>query len=544
VGVTALSFAASTIIAAYLFDRAGVRLAPLAVLAVALSASAVLWLALRPRTDWRRRDDLLGFTAVVLTSWAWLLWRSRPWYLPLGGGPDITHHLLLVDYIERHWHLVHDPAVEPYLGEMVHYTPGVHILTTMVGAWLRSDGLHALHGTVSALVALKLGFVYLIALRLIPDRMPRLPLATASAVLVLLAHAYVLDSFMHDSFLAQAVSESFAIVMWWTLVVWDETPWASILAVFALAGTAAFLTWPVWIGPPGVALGLTLLLRREPSLRARAAHGLVAALPIALVAVLYIMGRTGWLQMTTTEGAVLPPLVDKYGRWFLASAGVGLLIAPFLPRTRATLFLLAGILLQAAALYLLARAHGNTSPYLAFKTFYLAPYPLAVLAVLPAAAVWRAARIPATLAAARLVAWMLCAFVSYKVLRPIVTSPRETPAISEPLFLASRWARDHVPTGCVAYMVADDDTSYWLHLAMLRNRRMSSRTGDNNTYNLGETIVRWYEPGGLPYAIADLPALNRDVREDLNVLAQFDTAAVVKRKGPSACADANLPPPP
>ncbi len=147
---------------------------------------------------------------------------------------------------------------------MVHYTPGVHILAALAGAWVRSDGLHALHAVVSASAALKAGFVYLIALRLLPRELPRIPLAVLSAVLLLLPRAYVLDSFMHDSFLAQVVSEGFAVAMWWALVAWDDAPWAGTLALFALMGCGAFLTWPVWVGPLGAALGLVLLFRRQP----------------------------------------------------------------------------------------------------------------------------------------------------------------------------------------------------------------------------------------------------------------------------------------
>ena len=37
------------------------------------------------------------------------------------------------------WRLVHDPPVEAYLGEMVHYTPGAHLLASLVGP-LDRDG--------------------------------------------------------------------------------------------------------------------------------------------------------------------------------------------------------------------------------------------------------------------------------------------------------------------------------------------------------------------------------------------------------------------
>ena len=90
-GVTALSLAASAIIAAYLLDRVGVAFTPFVVLPVALIPPAILFIWLRSRADWRRRDELLEqLSGIVLTSWAWLVWRSRPWFLPLGGGP--RHH--------------------------------------------------------------------------------------------------------------------------------------------------------------------------------------------------------------------------------------------------------------------------------------------------------------------------------------------------------------------------------------------------------------------------------------------------------------------
>jgi hypothetical protein len=122
---------------------------------------------------------------------------------------------------------------------------------------------------------------------------------------------------------------------------------------------------------------------------------------------------------------------------------------------------------------------------------------------------------------------------------------RNPPGVTEPVWQAGVWAREHLPRGCIAYLVPDDDTAYWLHLAVLRNPRMSDRSADLDTYLLGPTVVRWYEPGGgLPYGIADMPALARGVREDLDVVARFGTAAVVRRAGPSACPDEHLAPAP
>ena len=139
-------------------------------------------------------------------------------------------------------------------------------------------------------------------------------------------------------------------------------------------------------------------------------------------------------------------------------------------------------------------------------------------------------------------AWALVVLLGIAIARPLVAAPLPKPVISEPLYLAGLWARAHVQPACVEYLVSDDYTAYWLHLAVLGNPRMSARTGDDDTFVLRAATVRWIMPRGLPFAIADLPALPQDVRRELDVLAQFGPAAVVKRRGESRCPEGQLEP--
>jgi len=44
-------------------------------------------------------------------------------------------------------------------------------------------------------------------------------------------------------------------------------------------------------------------------------------------------------------------------------------------------------------------------------------------------------------------------------------------------------------------------------------------------------------PNGLPYGTADLAALPRGVRDELDIVQRFGTAAIVKRRGPASCDD-------
>ena len=269
---------ASAIVSAYLADRIGFTIAPPAILAVTLAATAatIVWLRRRAARD---RTALLLFIAIVAVAFAGLLWLAWPELLPTGSGPDLVHHLALIGYIERHWRLVHDVRLSEFLGEMIDYTPGFHLLAALISAWIPGDALHVVYAVLAATVALKAGFVYLIARRFVPAGVPRNPFAVAAVLLLLAPRVYSIGSFTEQSYLAQVASELFAVAMWWALAVWDETSWSGALALYAVFGAACFLTWPVWIGPLLVALAWVAIVRKRGPLVDRMKPLVVAALP-------------------------------------------------------------------------------------------------------------------------------------------------------------------------------------------------------------------------------------------------------------------------
>lgn len=530
---------ASLVVVPFLLDLAGLPFPPLPLLAVA-AASAVVGLAAvhRARAD---AGDTLTWAIVVAAMGGWLVWLARPDFLPLGSGPDLTHHLLLVRYLETHWRLVHDPGVERFLGEMAQYTPGSQLLAAFAGAWTGTDGTRALHSMLAATVALKAGFLLLIARRALPDRPGRLPLALASVLCLLAAPRYFLGPFTEYAFVAQVVAELFVVTMWWALAAWADRPSTMTALVYSWAGAAAFLTWPVYVGPPALAGLIVFGLHRGLPTRARlrdtaAAFGLFGA-----VAVAYLVGRLAWLQMAGTGGDAPWPTAAAY-TWPLlvaALAGAALTVRGA-GGSRVTVVFLAAVLLQAAAFFLLARRSGASQPYMALKMFYLVLWPMCLLASVSCAALldlafgargatrWR-----------QVAAWTGVAVVAVLVAQPLAATPRRLhprrAAVSMPLYEAGQWARAHVPPACIEYLVGDPETAYWLHLAVLGNPRMSDRTGDDTTYELNASLLRWLTPGGRPYAIVDMSVVPRDVREELEPVARFGTAVVARRRGPSVC---------
>ena len=323
--------------------------------------------------------------------------------------------------------------------------------------------------------------VFLIALRLIPVGPARVPLALTAVVLLLLPQAYSLGSFLHDSFLAQAFAELFAVAMWWALVVWDEEPSRPLLLSLRRGWRRRFLTWPMWIGPPLVALAVTVLTRDD--LRAGASstrwrwrppsrgHGRAA----------YAAGASGWLGMAGAAGAVLAPSVGVFGWPFLTLGTAGLLLAVVRREARTTVLLTLSIAAQAATLYALARARGTSTPYMALKMVYLLIYPLAVFGSFALATLWhtidawfsRGTKVPRYIPTAAIV-WTLLLLSLVVFRRPLTTVAHPPPVVSEDLYVAGRWARAQLESACVDYLVPHADTAYWLHLAVLGNPRSSA----------------------------------------------------------------------
>ena len=542
IAIFALVLLTAPIVLAYLVERSGAAIAPAVILPLSV-ASAVAMGAWLWRTARWQVSETVAFALVVASVLAWLLWLAWPALLPVGGGVDVAHHLLLIDYIERHWRLVHDPQVEAYLGEMIHYTPGSQMLAALFGAWTATDGLHAVYPMVAWSMAIKAGFVFLIAQRLMPDRVPRIPLALTAVLFLLIPHAYVVGSFTHDSFFAQVVAELFAVAAWWALIVWDERPTLAAMTLFALAGAAVFLTWPVWIGPLLLVLPLIVWARRGLSWPQRFVHLILGAGPIAVVAALYIVERLAWVGYVRAGGAVAAPSTSEFGWLFPIVSAIGLGLLTARRRGRATMALVAALAVQALALFKLNEGHGPGSSYMALKMVYLAVYPLSVAAAVAVAGGWDALwRLGILHRRGEIrVAWALVVVLTIATAWPIARVPRPHGAITDPLNLAGQWARAHVNPACVDYLVGNDAAAYWLHLAVLGNPRISARTGDSATFDRNSAFVRWITPGGLPFAIADLSIVPKDVQQDFEVLARFGPAAVVTHRSSGACPDAGSP---
>jgi hypothetical protein len=104
------------------------------------------------------------------------------------------------------------------------------------------------------------------------------------------------------------------------------------------------------------------------------------------------------------------------------------------------------------------------------------------------------------------------------------------PIVTADLYRASVWAREQFASEDIDYLVGNEYTAYWLHVAVLRNPRLSERTADNDLYRSEAAFSRWIDgTADARYAIVRPSVLPSEIRERSRVLYQAGDAAVIER---------------
>jgi hypothetical protein len=534
--VVAVFVAASVAVMAvgYLLDAVGLRMSP-AALGLAAAAAGVGAFVVYRESSPAPRGSVVLCAIVTASAFAYLLWLASPSLLPVTDGPDVVHHLQLIHLIQRTHRLAHDPALEPYLVEMVNYTPGSHILAATVGGWLRVDPLRVLFPLTALFVAMKVGIVYMLAVRAMPDGRTAAAYALAAPVLLLVPAAYVIRSFFQFYFYAQVVSETFALAMVLTGLAWSRTRQARYLWLTAAGGVGVVLSWPVWIVPALGAVAVAIL-SAATVLRARLVAIAIAGVPVAFFILLHAATHPGSASIIGSSGAVIRPSAETLGIGFVALGVAGAVLAVRGAMARPIAVLLALAILQSLAIAVLdaRRAMTSASPgfYMSFKMVYLAVLPCAVLGAL---ALGRAAdalvsRVPLI----RRVAPVAPLLVASLLAHGRFPLQRQHSPITASSLAAGLWARSALPPECIDYFSRHWLTGYWLHLDVLGNPRLSDRMRVE-TFDFPDVVGAWIQGKGRPYAIVeDLDAVPRDARADMRPLHAFPPSAVVKNVRPGS----------
>jgi hypothetical protein len=481
---------------------------------------------LQPRFD-------AGFALVVAVSFGYAMWIASPAFLPVTNGPDVVHHLQLVHVIQKARHLPHDAALDPYLLEMMGYTPGAHILAAAAGSLLGADPLQLVYPLAAAFTAVKAGTIYALARRLIAPAPGSGMTALAAPILAFGSATYFLGSFVQFFFFSQVVSEAFAVAMLLALVRWRQFGEDRDLVALAACAVGVVLTWPVWIVPAGITVAIGILTAASQRRRRWVVLGVTLA-PAALFAAAHQITHRGAAGIVTSSGAVTAPTVAAFGAGFLVLAAVGALLAVRARAARPVVIFLAATLLAAAGLAALAARAGSSSFYMAFKMMYLVVPPAAVLGAVALArlADWVRRRVPRV---GMLAAWIPLV-VAALLARGHVPARRAHGSLSLSARDVALWAaQNRVPAGCIDYFSKYWLTGYWLHLDVLGNPRLSDRMREE-TFDFPDVAAKWIEGRGLPYAIVeDMGAIPREIRPEMEPLHQTGSFVLVRNRRPAPC---------
>jgi hypothetical protein len=553
-----LAACAALMAAGYGLDLAGLSMSPWLLAVVVAASAASFAFYSRPRSfSSIDRADTIVFFAVVIVCAAYLLYLASPALLPITIGPDLVHHLQLIHVIQRTHRLAHDAALEPFLVEMMNYTPGSHILAATVAEWCRADALRLVQPIAAIFVALKMGLVYLLARRAGEAIGGSRVGAVAAPLLAFVPAVYTLGSTFHFFFYAQVVSETFAIGMLLAAVCAisairrpdvgtgvresEEVAFSSgrpdvwrrwCLVAFASCGIGVFLSWPVWLGPPVATLGVLLLVARV-SWRERLIAATIAVLPIVIVVAVHSMRHAAEGRILAASGTVTSPSVAAFGIGFLLCAAAGVALSVRVRAALPVVIFLAFTLLQSFALAALAVRAGTRSLYMPFKMVYLAVFPAAVLGAL--ALMWVAAWLTSRRAAVASAAPFAPLVVGVLLLVGRVPVTRQAGPIVPAARDAAVWVRARTAPACVDYFTTHWLTGYWLHLDVLGNPRVSDRMRAE-TFEFRDTIGKWIEGRGLPYGIVeDLSALPRELRPDVTPVHRAGRFVVIRNHRPAPC---------
>ncbi|HZQ38521.1 MAG TPA: hypothetical protein VFD32_21525, partial [Dehalococcoidia bacterium] len=283
-------------------------------------------------------------------------------------------------------------------------------------------------------------------------------------------------------------------------------------------------------------------IRKDLSNLRRLATLIVGAGPVACVGLFYILFYFASDLASITHEGDMPTLYSTLTNWvFGCFLMIGLLfwVKRRLPRAVLVFFMVStvqyGIMLEIAH-------HGVIARYVAHKLLYLLVFLASCLAAYGAAVVWSfvKAKWPSRL---RMEWSIVGAAMAGLLLAPgVVRLPWPPPqTYSVDLYRTGVWTRAHLPPQCVDYITQVWQAEWWLHLAVLGNRRDTARTNAMYAEYGAPPQVRWRPAQLQPYVIVEnVPAVPPDLIAGAKVLFQIGSDAVYQRAGDIPCTEAPL----
>lgn len=508
---------------AYLIDLFGAPIAPALILAA--TVVELLVVARLRGVRWRRADraEAFGLGVVLGGVFVFFVLPSLPTLYPPSSSVDAVHHFLLANYVVEQRGLPHDVvALSPYLGEMAVYPPGLALIVAVAAQALGQSPLVILHPILALARALSAGYVFLAAYRALPGSRGRLMTALCAPVLLFVPATYWVGSLMGEQYYAAMALGEMLVVAG----LLSSGGWAMPL----LASLGLVLVYPSWL--PLLAAAALALTARGRDARRRVVAVIRFLAPVAALLALFAPGRLqAGASVLSWEGGAAQPALHGPAWGLLALAAGGLIVAL---RTRgkpwALLLLLGACVAYSTALWVCADVCHILAHYHFLKSLSVLAYPSAVLAALGIGAVLAATPLGRQTIAAAVSAVFVAAVAAAAVAQ--APSIRPVQVIDPDVVAVARWAEANVDPAQVGYRTRYGIGAYWLHVALLGNKRESFIT-DSFIELLPMTVDEWRHGGDWPtYLLMENLAEAEAGEEETPLLHRQGSAGLLARPAP------------
>ncbi len=405
--------------------------------------------------------EFAGFLIVVVAAFLYFLYPAWPTLLPPSYSGDGALHTGTV-------FLTFDS------GRIINDLPGgPPLIAATVAHWLGWLPVRVTHLLGALWMALTTGGIYGLACAMLPDRREFKTIALLAPFALFVPWNYFPGGLMGPQyFWTQAAAQFFFVAFVWFLVLYVVSPartWVigmalSLLAIsvshqFFLVLTGALFVWAIsWNWYKGRLPGRTAF---------RDALTIWGALALSWCAI--FLFHAEWVPRSSRvaiDAPVLSPSFEALGGWFLFLPALGILA---LARRREHTGILGAwavlVVLETLGL-ILGRLTVGFGVYWIKKSVYLYVFPLALLAVWPAAVVLE--RLRHTAWPRWLASLPIFVLTCLSLMAGVIwfVPPFKTVPLSESVLEAALWARDHLDTHHVHLVGSKNLMATWIAMGI------------------------------------------------------------------------------
>lgn len=496
----------------------------------------------KPIIQFQLVDTVMFLSVFGVIFWL-LLKPSLPSLMPINFSNDCVIHFAGTDFIYNRGFLS---------GSNVSSYPfGYHLVTAMLAQMSGIPPIKMLQLLLIFSIALTTAMVYALINRLFHLTKDGKLMSFLVILTLFWVRGYYELSFNQFFHAPMIFSYLFLISFLWAMFEYDHLPKPFVLLALNFAAIGLAYAYTSYLPLVLLPLVLFLLFKRKTAFKTRISEMIIAILPAAVLAIVHLKAggtTTLGLRIMYHEGYCIPFRFWDFGDFgdhriggvFLVWSLIGLVVYCFSPYANAAVLFFTFIFLFYFGIFFVLKRYFNIfSYYQAYKVLYFVPY----LAVLYLASVLQVIRkyflrivkpiIGEPVHKILAVFWLcLILWQGINVYKLENYKPVYVERITEPVYLATDWARNHIKDK-LFFIYHHSNIGNWMRQGFM-DERMSDQYYGEVFGPILPTLKNWLETAksGEVAVVDDLnnPPLADALRQQLEILYQKENSAVIRKR--------------